>query len=160
MEDGAAGLAYRKAGIGDVDALVDLRIDFMRLVKDSGLGDEVAWRAELSARFSSDLGSGELVAWVCLDGGMVVAASGLACPAARAARAELGLRGGEALVFNMYTRPAYRRRGIASGLLRRSIGEARSRGLSALRLQPTDEGRPIYERAGFRDEGRDMILRL
>jgi GNAT superfamily N-acetyltransferase len=60
----------------------------------------------------------------------------------------------------MYTLPAYRRRGIASELLRRTILEARSRGLSALRLQSTDDGRPIYERAGFRDAGRDMVLSL
>jgi GNAT superfamily N-acetyltransferase len=132
----------------------------MRIVKDLSARDEELWRAELSALFARDLGSGDLVSWICLGGGEVIAASGLACPAAEDSRAELGLLRGEGLVLNMYTLPAYRRRGIASELLRRTILEARSRGLSALRLQSTDDGRPIYERAGFRDAGRDMVLSL
>ena len=37
MESGNAGLEYRRAGQADVDALVDLRIEFMRIVKDAGL---------------------------------------------------------------------------------------------------------------------------
>jgi GNAT superfamily N-acetyltransferase len=140
----------------------------MRIVKDAGLDDEPRWRAELVDRFAADLGSGELVAWICLDGAAAVAASGLACPASDSARAELGLRSGEALVFNMFTRPRYRRRGIASELLALAIGEARSCGLVRLALQPSDDGRRLYERAGFRfqrpesrrDEKRDMTLDL
>jgi GNAT superfamily N-acetyltransferase len=160
MGDGDSRLEYRPAGRADVGALVDLRVEFMRIVKDRGLEDEALWRAELSDRFARDLGSGEFVAWVCLDGARLVAASGLACPADRARRAELGLGGGEGLVLNMFTLGPYRRRGIASELLRRSAEEARARGLTALRLQATDDGRPLYERAGFRGPGRDMVLDL
>jgi GNAT superfamily N-acetyltransferase len=158
--EAAAGLDFRRAGGADVGALVDLRIEFMRVVKDGNFPDEAEWRRELASRFSADLASGALVAWICLDRGRVVAASGLACPGSGAARAELALRPGEALVFNMFTRPAYRRRGIASELLARLIAEARARGIRALRLRPTDDGRPLYERLGFRDDGEDMLLRL
>ena len=164
MALGKPGLEYRKADRADVGALVDLRIEFMRIVKDSGLPDEARWRAELAARFAFELASQELVAWICLDAGAVVASSGLACPASDAARAELGLGPGEALILNMFTLPPYRRRGIAAELLRLSIGEARSRGLAKLRLQSTDDGRSLYERAGFcflrRGERCDMTLDL
>jgi hypothetical protein len=85
---------YRKAGPPDVATLVDLRIEFMRIVKDGSFPDEDQWREELSSRFFSDIGSGELVAWICLDGARVVATSGLAYPCARDVRAELGLRSG------------------------------------------------------------------
>jgi len=44
MESGNPGLEYRRAGQADVDALVDLRIEFMRIVKDAGLDDEPRWR--------------------------------------------------------------------------------------------------------------------
>jgi len=160
MAEGEPRLEYRKAAEADVAALVDLRIDFMRLVKDSGIDGEAGLRAELAERFSAELGSGALVAWLCSSGGEVVATSGLALPDAPEARADLGLEPGEGLLFNMYTVPAYRRRGIASELLGRSISEARSRGLKAIRLQPTDSGRPIYERSGFVDSGRGMVLAL
>jgi GNAT superfamily N-acetyltransferase len=132
----------------------------MRLVKDRGLDGEAGLRAELASRFAAELSSGELVAWICLRGGTVVATSGLSSPLEAEARAELGLGPGEALVFNMYTVPAFRRRGIAAELLGRAIAEARARGLRALRLQGTDMARSVYERAGFVDEGREMVLEL
>jgi len=160
MAGDSAELECRPAGGADVGALVDLRIDFMRIVKDLSPEGEAAWRSELFARFAADLESGELAAWVCLVGGAVVAASGLARPASSEVRAELALRPGEALILNMYTIPAYRRRGIGSRLLALAVEEARALGVAALRLQSTDDGRPIYERAGFRDSGRDMALTL
>jgi GNAT superfamily N-acetyltransferase len=160
MASKGAFFTFRRAVPADIDALVDLRIDFMRAVKDGGIEDEVGLRAELAERFSEELGSGVFSSWICLCGEKAVATSGLSCPRSEELRSELGLGPGEALVFNMYTAPAYRRRGIASELLGRTIAEARSRGASALRLQSTDSGRSIYERAGFRESGRDMVLAL
>jgi GNAT superfamily N-acetyltransferase len=60
----------------------------------------------------------------------------------------------------MYTAPPWRRRGIAAFLLGRIVEEARARGYERLRLQPTDDGKPLYRGAGFRDEGRDMVMEL
>jgi GNAT superfamily N-acetyltransferase len=163
------GLEYRKALLSDLGALVDLRIAFMRIVKDGGLEDEAEWRSELSERFASGLASGSFVAWLCLDHGSVVAASGLALALDAPAREELGLLPGEGLVHNMFTLPAYRRRGIAAELLARTLAEARAKSLAALRLQSTEEGRRLYERAGFRpvpraggppEGGCDMLLVL
>jgi len=150
---GGPGAEFRRAGPRDVDALVDLRIDFMRIVKDGGLPDEEAWRAELAGLFARDLASGALLAWVAEEEGRVVASCGLALGRPDAAE-------GEGEILSVYTAGAYRRRGIGAALLRLALGEARARGLRRLRLQPTDDGRPLYERAGFRDEGRDMVLVL
>ena len=151
-------MTYRRAGPADLPSLVELRLDFMRIVKDGGLPDEASWRAELSELFARDMAEGRLVCWICLDGDAVVGASGIAFEPPRRA----GSPGDptEALILNMYTRPAYRRRGIAAELLRRSIEEGRARGLRRLRLQPTADGRALYERSGFRPAGKDMVLEL
>jgi GNAT superfamily N-acetyltransferase len=163
------GFEYRRAGIGDVGALVDLRIEFMRIVKDGGLPDEEAWRRELAAVFARDLGSGRLVAWICVEGGRAIAAGGLALPAAgalsEAAAGRAGARGPRrsGLVMNMYTAPDRRRRGIGAELLRLAIEEARAAGLPSLRLRPTQAGRGIYLAAGFcarGGHGGDMELAL
>jgi GNAT superfamily N-acetyltransferase len=166
---------FRKAGLSDVGALVNLRIEFMRIVKDGGIPDEEAWRAQLSARFSSDIASGELVAWICLDPARLgaptlVATSGLAYPRAEhprdaRIRRELGLEPGEALLCNMYTVSEYRRHGLGSELLERSIEEARATGVRAIKLQPTDDSRALYLRRGFipapgRSETEELILYL
>ncbi len=287
------GLSFRRAGEGDVGALVELRLEFMRIVKDLSPADEAEWRLELAPRFSAELAAGVFVAWICLDQGEPVAASGIAFAAAwragaadrrggtadrragtaegrgemaearagtaegragtaasragtaasreemaasraetaagraetAAGRAEMNagrrkmasdrrdatrdspdstqespdfiqespdstqespdsiqespdsiqespeaIRArraasqhsptspGEALIFNMFTRPAYRGRGIATELLRLSLEEGRARGVARFRLQPTCESRALYERAGFVAAGEEMRL--
>ncbi|HRY54901.1 MAG TPA: GNAT family N-acetyltransferase [Spirochaetia bacterium] len=146
-------IEYRRAGPADAAALAGLRLEFMRLIKDLGPEEELAWRAELVGLFSSELSSGSLRAWVAVEGGRVVGASGLAVGPGRAAP-------GSGEILNMYTVPELRGRGIGTALLGLALGEARALGLGRLRLQPTDSGRPLYERAGFRDEGRGMVLDL
>ncbi|HET7838549.1 MAG TPA: GNAT family N-acetyltransferase [Rectinemataceae bacterium] len=166
-------LEYRRAQSSDAPVLAELRIEFMRIVKDGGIAGEAELRAELRDRFAAELSAETMVAWICLDAGLVVAASGLGLPAVAAGTRVAGGASGasgaseagadgeaEALVFNMYTRASHRRRGIASELLRLCLEEGRARGVLRFRLQSTDDGRGLYERAGFVDEGGDMVLRI
>jgi arylformamidase len=147
---------YRAAGAGDIGALVDLRIDFTRIVKDSGLADESEQRATLARFFARDLASGALRCWLCLEDGRAVGSSGLRVFGALSREGPPGT--GE--ILSVFTAGEYRRRGIGAALLELAIAKARELGLESLRLQPTDDGRPLYERAGFRDQGRDMVLDL
>ena len=57
--------------------------------------------------------------------------------------------GVEAYIMDLVTLPAYRRRGIAAALLDAALDTARSEGIPVARLHATDDGRAIYERAGF-----------
>ena len=59
------------------------------------------------------------------------------------------LAGREAYLLNMYTRPAWRKRGMASALLDAMARHAREQRLGKLWLHASDEGRPLYERLGF-----------
>jgi ribosomal protein S18 acetylase RimI-like enzyme len=151
----APSAVFRCAASSDIPALVDLRIEFLRIVKDSGLPDEAEWRAHFAALFARELASGALLVWVAEEGGRIVGASGLRLP-----RQPEGQTSPEGEILNMYTIRECRRRGIGSELLSLAIAEARARGLERLRLQPTDLGRPLYLRAGFCDEDRDMVLEL
>jgi GNAT superfamily N-acetyltransferase len=147
-----SGISFRPAGQSDISALVDLRIEFLRIVKDSGLSDEAEWRSHFAALFERELASGAFLAWVAEADSRIVGTSGLRLPE--------GQTSPEGEILNMYTVFEFRRRGIGSELLDLAIAEARARGLPRLRLQPTDSGRPLYLRAGFRDDGRDMLLQL
>lgn len=59
----------------------------------------------------------------------------------------------------VYVQPPYRRRGIASELVRRAIAWAKDHRCVRVRLRSSDDGRPVYERLGFR-AGREMELDL
>jgi predicted GNAT family acetyltransferase len=47
------------------------------------------------------------------------------------------------------TRPEYRRQGLARQLMEDAIATAQGRGIRTLKLDATDEGRPLYESLGF-----------
>jgi GNAT superfamily N-acetyltransferase len=58
-------------------------------------------------------------------------------------------QGRHALVVNVFTEPAWRRRGIAELLMRRLLAWAREERLDRVVLHASAEGRPLYERLGF-----------
>ena len=63
--------------------------------------------------------------------------------------------GKKAYIMNMYTRPDYRRRGIAHRVLELLTAEAEMRQIDVVTLEATAAGRPLYEAFGFtamRDE--------
>ena len=57
--------------------------------------------------------------------------------------------GKKAYIMNMYTRPEYRRKGIAYHTLDLLISEAKKMGVTHILLEATDMGKPLYEKYGF-----------
>lgn len=55
----------------------------------------------------------------------------------------------QAIVLNVYTETAWRRRGLAELLMQRVIAWAAEAGMHTLVLHASDAGRPLYERLGF-----------
>ena len=63
-----------------------------------------------------------------------------------------------AYIMNMYTRPEYRRKGIASKVLDMLVKECRARGITAISLEATDMRLPLYEKYGFIKMEHEMEL--
>src|SRR5581483_175569 len=57
--------------------------------------------------------------------------------------------GRQGIVLNVYTEPAWRRRGVAELVMRHILAWAAEAGLDTLVLHASAEGRPLYERLGF-----------
>ena len=60
---------------------------------------------------------------------------------------------GDCGVYCVATRPPSRGRGLASGLMRRALSEARDRGLTTSSLQSSEAGLRVYARLGYVDRG-------
>lgn len=151
-------LVYRRAGPEDAAVLAALRLEFMRIVKDGGIPDEEAWLSFLAGYFARGLARGSLLAWLCLDGGEVVATAALRVDAIRQGRKGEGAK--EGYVMSIFTLPAWRRRGLALRLMALLLAEAEALGLRRLLLHPTEDGRALYESLGFRPYRTIMILPL
>jgi len=55
-----------------------------------------------------------------------------------------------AMILNMYVEKPYRRRGIARALMEAMIEWCRNEDFGYVGLHASDEGRPLYEKLGFR----------
>lgn len=156
-------LAFREATVLDAAALAELRIDFMKIVKNGGLPDEADWREGLRSYFARSIAAGRLSAWLCLDGERVVATIALRYdrPRARGIGPGRGASGGlDGYIMSVYTVPSHRSRGIARTLMALVLDEAARRGLGRLVLHPTDDGVTLYESFGFRRFRTVMVLPL
>lgn len=148
----------RRAEVSDIDSLTRLRVEFLR---ETGQLDEdhCAEVGEATrAYFARALPAAEFVGFIAEDGEEIVGTSGLLFIQRPPSQRNLG--GREAYVLNMYTRPAWRRRGIASRLLAEVIAFARNAGVGRLLLHASSDGRGIYERAGFHSRIHEMQLQL
>jgi GNAT superfamily N-acetyltransferase len=101
------------------------------------------------------LARGEYLAWIAEDTGPPVAAIGGAgvqlrpiLPRPRTDDEDLEL-GPEAIILNVYVEPAWRRRGVAQGLVRAVLDALAERGIRRIVLHASDDGRRSYERFGF-----------
>ena len=140
-------IIFRTATISDVAGLVELR---RQLHVETGEQTGTAPVEITTAQrrwFADRLSAHEFVAWVAEHDGTLVACSGMTflptppCPG--------NLAGLEAYIMNMYTRPAWRRRGVATGLLGSLFTEARERGAGKVWLRAEPGIGTLYATAGF-----------
>jgi len=115
-------------------------------------GDEQALRV-MTAHFrpwlQPRLADGRYYGFVVEDGGVPAAAIGLMSIdwPPHPAHPQVGQRG---YVLNVYVEPGYRRRGLATKLMRLAELEFARRGLGFAVLHATAAGRPVYAGAGWR----------
>ena len=55
-----------------------------------------------------------------------------------------------ATILNLYVEREHRRRGVASALMAAMIAWCRDNGFSSVSLHASDDGRPLYEKLGFK----------
>ena len=68
--------------------------------------------------------------------------------------------GKRAHIMNIYTREGYRRKGIATQMMMALMEEARKCMVTEISLDATTEGRPMYEKCGFKASREGMVLNL
>lgn len=150
-------LIYRKAGIEDIEMLVKTRIEVLRAA--NCLSDEANMEfVEEQSReyYEASLQAETHTAYLVFDGEKIVGTGGISF--FRVMPTYHNPTGWKAYIMNMYTKPNYRRKGIAYHTLELLTEEAKKRNVSYISLEATDMGRPLYERYGFVKMKDEMIL--
>lgn len=140
--------SLRKAGLAELEEVLRLRL---ALAWDLGYleaGSESAdWLGASRSYLEKALPEGRFHVWLAYVGEEAVACAGLV-PFERPP-APPSQRALDAYVNNMYTVPAWRRRGVSRALLVELKAFARGLGVERLWLHASKEGRPLYESEGF-----------
>ena len=147
-------LLYRRAGSHDRELLTRLRLEVLRAA--NGLEEDVDLsRTELETRryYEACFPEDSHAAWLVFDGEEVVGTGAVSF--FQVMPTYHNPSGKKAYIMNLYTRPDYRRRGIAYRVLELLTSEAEMRQIDVVTLEATAAGRPLYEAFGFtamRDE--------
>lgn len=140
--------SIRPATPGDIPVLARHRREMFRAmgyVEESALA---AMEAAFAGWVRSRLESGEYLGWLAVDGtGQPVAGAGLWLmdwPPHM-----VGQGSPRANILNVWVEPEWRRRGLARRLMETVLDACRARGIRAVVLHASQEGRPLYESLGF-----------
>ncbi|MGE6106302.1 GNAT family N-acetyltransferase [Aeromonas sobria] len=138
----------REALAADIPALVRLRMAlFGELGElDDPRASDALWQATQSY-FSAAQADGSARSWLVEIDGEAVACATLALFVRPPYPGNLA--GREGYLLNLYTRPAWRKRGMAWALLDAMVTHAREQRLGKLWLHASDQGRLLYEQFGF-----------
>jgi GNAT superfamily N-acetyltransferase len=150
--------SIRPATLADIDDIARHRALMFRDMGavTAGLVDQLIEMTR--TRLLDAMPRGEYIGWIAsphADTDSVVAGAGVQVrqvlpfprvwPDGRADVAD----GRQGIVINVYTEPAFRRRGAARALMHALLAWARTARLDSLVLHAAPDGRPLYEALGF-----------
>ena len=139
---------YKRATMEDIDELVRTRIIVLRAANKLSDDEDMSVVEEESyAYYRRALETGEHIAYLVYDNGKFIGAGGVSFY--QVMPTYHNPTGKKAYIMNMYTKPLYRRNGIAIRTLALLVEDAKKRGITSISLEATEMGRPLYEKFGF-----------
>ena len=144
-------MKVEKAGMGDIEALVKMRLCY--LIEDNGsldAQDLAAIKRDLPGYFQAHLDR-DLFVFVIRDGQNIVSCAFFLIVEKPMSPAFINGRTG--MVLNVYTCPSYRRKGCAKKIMEALLSEAKKMEISVIELKATEDGYPLYRSVGFMEDG-------
>lgn len=142
-------MVFERASITDMDQLVKLRIEY--LTEDFGdisKDQLIQINKKLPSYYHKHLNV-DLFVYVCRADDDIVSCCFL-CVTEKPSSPSF-LNGKIGAVLNVYTKPEYRRKGIAGKLLKLLLSDSEKMGLDHVELKATDSGYNLYRSIGFED---------
>lgn len=148
-------IVYQRLTEDGLDEFISMRISQLR---EEGAKEQCDLRPSLSEYYTKHMADGTFVSWLALDGERIIGTSGISfvekppyfgCPSGKIA-----------LLSSMYTRPDYRRMGIAKKLLSLVVDEAKNYGCDTIQITASDMGVLLYTDFGFVKNGNFMQYSL
>jgi GNAT superfamily N-acetyltransferase len=142
-------ITYHKATLDDIHQVVENRIEAAKVLTGPPKeGEEDILRSHLYEYLKHALPDQTYICWLAKDGEEIVGAGGMVI---RLSPGNFKIPTGKAgYIMSMYTRDAYRNRGIAATILNKLQDSARELGVSYFELHASKLGEPVYVKNGFK----------
>lgn len=150
-------LNYKKATIADLEILTETRIEVLRAANK--LSDDVDMREvkkQTLEYYKNALKDDYHSAYLVFDGETFVGTGAVSY--FQVMPTFHNPTGKKAYIMNMYTKQSYRRQGIAFKILDLLVTEAKVKGITAISLEATQMGKPLYTKYGFVKMNDEMEL--
>ena len=150
-------MIFEKATLDDLELLTETRIEVLRAANQ--LSDDVDMsevKEQSHEYYRNALKNDTHTAYLIFDEDKFIGAGGISY--FQVMPTYHNPSGRKAYIMNMYTKPEYRRKGIAYKTLDLLVSDAKSKGITAISLEATDMGRPLYEKYGFVGMSSEMEL--
>lgn len=148
---------FHKATLEDLDLLVRTRVQVLlaanRLPEDTDLSTIAQPSRDY---YTAALADGSHAAWLVFDGDTWIGAGGVSFY--QVMPTYHNPSGWKAYLMNIYTHPDYRRRGLGRRMVELLVAKAKERSISAISLDATAMGMPLYESMGFVHMPMEMEL--
>ncbi len=148
-------MTFKTADYNDIPKLINMRIAFLE--EDYGDIEEqniLALKTSLNEYFQKHL-SNEVIAYAAFNDKEIVSTVFLLITEPPASpnfpTGKIGT------ILNVYTKPKYRRKGLAGELLKIAINDSKKMDLSYLDLQATEVGVNLYHKLGFADTNSKYV---
>ena len=149
-------MLIREINAGDIDTIARMRVQMLDEVTE----DPLPWQLEGSVRrfVWKHMQDNTCLGVVAEEDGKVIADAVIYL--FETMPDEVNIRGLTAMLYNVYTLPEYRGRGIMAQMLPEVIRLAREAGAVELKMTAEKKAIPLYERMGFHvnDDAMKMVL--
>jgi hypothetical protein len=141
-------IQFHKAGINDLQLLIDSRIDFLKdYWGDQSKELEDNLREQLKLYFEKVVTAGDYICWYATIKNEFAGVGGIVIMQRPGSfRAPQGISG---YIMNMYTVPKFRKQGIAGTILSKLMASGIEEHVQFFELHATKDGEPVYIKAGF-----------
>ena len=153
------GFILKRAEVKDAELLAEMRLE-MRKERETAvcpMPDDEFYQHLLDF-FRTRIADGSFIAYIAWDGNQAAACSGLSIQVHPPTYENP--TGKHGYISNMYTRPAWRRMGIAKLLVNQLADAAKDEGCAQLFLNASPMGRSVYVRYGFQPVNGEMSFTL
>ena len=147
-------LEYRFAAADDIENLVQIRLDMLRVVND--LGPDYVYDNDFVRSSREYFLNGDQITVLASHGAKIVGCASICFIEIMPTFAHP--TGKRAHLMNVYTDSAYRSQGIAFTMTNMLIEAAWNRGATEISLDATESGRALYRKCGFKDSDECMVL--